>query len=239
MSGAIFPKLHRFREIHFVPFPKQLSTTFEGCPKLSTTNFKKTANFHHSLFFFFEIRCTHIFTSIHQFNQGENLLENPYKPPNFELNEEPNELEYVGFWARVGASLIDTIILLVVIYPILFAIYGKEYFSSEQFLAGFSDFFLSYVFPAIAIIVFWIYKSATPGKMVIRAKIVDARTGNQPSTGQLIGRYFAYYLSLIPLGLGYLWVAWDSKKQGWHDKLAGTVVVRPISRGTEAVKFED
>jgi uncharacterized RDD family membrane protein YckC len=82
------------------------------------------------------------------------------------------------------------------------------------------------------------YKSATPGKMVIGAKIVNARTGRQPSTGQLIGRYFAYYISLIPLGLGYLWVAWDPKKQGWHDKLAGTVVVRPIRR-TEPVKFPE
>ncbi len=173
-------------------------------------------------------------------------MENPYQPPKSELNKEPDELEkdsdeleYVGFWPRFGATLIDTIILLVVIYPILLAIYGEKYFSGEQILAGFSDFLLSYVFPAIAVIIFWIYKSATPGKMAIRAKIVDARTGRQPSTGQLIGRYFAYYLSLIPLGLGYLWIAWDSKKQGWHDKLAGTVVVRPINRGTKSVKFED
>ena len=57
--------------------------------------------------------------------------------------------------------------------------------------------------------------------------IVDARTGKAPSKGQLIGRYFAYYLSLLPLGLGFLWIAWDQRKQGWHDKIAGTVVIRP------------
>ncbi|EDN72346.1 hypothetical protein BGS_0628 [Beggiatoa sp. SS] len=84
-------------------------------------------------------------------------MENPYQPPKSELNKEPDELEtdsdeleFVGFWPRFGASLIDTIILLVVIYPILFAIYGEKYFSGEQILAGFSDFLLSYVFPAIA-----------------------------------------------------------------------------------------
>ena len=44
--------------------------------------------------------------------------------------------------------------------------------------------------------------------------------------GQLIGRYFGYLLSVIPFGLGLLWVAFDKKKQGWHDKMSGTIVVR-------------
>lgn len=166
-------------------------------------------------------------------------MENPYRPPQSELNTGPGRLEYVGFWARVWASIIDSILLLVIIYPILFAIYGKEYFEESHFILGFGDFLLSYVFPALAIIIFWIYKSATPGKLVIKAKIVDAKTGNKPSTGQFIGRYFAYYVSLIPLGLGMLWVAWDPKKQGWHDKLAGTVVVRPMNSGAEPVRFEN
>jgi uncharacterized RDD family membrane protein YckC len=82
------------------------------------------------------------------------------------------------------------------------------------------------VLPAVAVIVFWIYRQATPGKMAIGAKIVDEKTGGKPSTGQLIGRYFAYYVSTIPLLLGLIWVGIDARKQGWHDKLAGTLVVR-------------
>ena len=93
--------------------------------------------------------------------------------------------------------------------------------------------------PAIAIILFWIYRAATPGKMAISAKIVDVQTGGQPSTGQLVGRYFAYFISALPLGLGIFWVAFDKKKQGWHDKLAGTVVVRKINVGPESVAFEN
>ncbi len=73
--------------------------------------------------------------------------------------------------------------------------------------------------------------------MAIRAKVVDAKTGGVPSVGQCIGRYFAYILSAIPLCLGYIWVAFDPKKQAWHDKLAETVVVRPKKKDTE-VKFE-
>lgn len=149
------------------------------------------------------------------------------------------ELEYVGFWLRLWASLIDTILISMIVYPLLYALYGGDYFTGGQLFGGAGYVMVNYVLPAVAIIVFWMYKSATPGKMVIRAKIVDAKTGGQPSAGQLIGRYFAYYLSTIPLCLGFLWIAWDPKKQGWHDKLAGTVVVRPKGGGTQKVVFEN
>jgi uncharacterized RDD family membrane protein YckC len=154
------------------------------------------------------------------------------------MTGQDEEFEYVGFLPRLGATIIDSILLSMIIYPLLYTMYGKEYFLGERFIAGSGDFIVSYVLPAIAIIVFWIYKSATPGKMAIRATIVDAKTGLQPSNGQLIGRYFAYYISTIPLCLGFLWIIWDPKKQGWHDKLAGTVVVRPVGIKTEGVVFE-
>jgi uncharacterized RDD family membrane protein YckC len=99
------------------------------------------------------------------------------------------------------------------------------------------DFLISWVLPAIAVIVFWISKQATPGKMAVSARIVDATSGNPPSGGQCVGRYFAYFVSMFPLGLGLIWVAFDKRKQGWHDKLAGTVVVRSKRRGAEPVKF--
>jgi len=150
---------------------------------------------------------------------------------------EEKDLEYVGFWARVGATFIDVFLLLVVTMPPLLAFYGMAYFDGDELIKGPVDFILNYVFPVVAIVLFWRYKQATPGKMAIRAKVVDAKTGGVPSVGQCIGRYFAYFLSTIPLGLGYLWVAFDPKKQAWHDKLAGTVVVRPKKRDTE-VKFE-
>jgi uncharacterized RDD family membrane protein YckC len=62
--------------------------------------------------------------------------------------------------------------------------------------------------------------------MILSLEIVDAKTGGKPSTGQFIGRYFAYFVSTVPLCIGFLWVAFDRRKQSWHDKLAGTVVVR-------------
>ena len=145
------------------------------------------------------------------------------------------ELEYAGFWIRVGASLIDTLLLLIVTGPILTMIYGQSYWAGESTIQGFWDALFSYVLPAVAVIIFWIYKSATPGKMALRLKIVDANTGQKPSTGQLIGRYLGYYVSAFLLCLGFIWVGIDKRKQGFHDKLARTVVVR--DRGREKVTF--
>jgi uncharacterized RDD family membrane protein YckC len=135
--------------------------------------------------------------------------------------------EYVGFWARVGASLIDTILLLIVCIPLVTYFYGANYWlGGYSFIAGPADFLINWVFPAVAVILFWIYRQATPGKMAIHARIVDEKTGGKPSTGQLIGRYLGYYVSALPLLLGLIWVAFDPRKQGFHDKLAGTLVVR-------------
>ena len=151
---------------------------------------------------------------------------------------ENNQLEYVGFWARVGAVLIDTVLLMAIEFPLLLAFYGSAYFTADNSIQGPVDFMLDFVFPTVATILFWFWKQATPGKMALSAKIVDAETGKEPSIAQYIGRYFAYIISAIPFCLGFIWVAFDSKKQGWHDKLAGTVVVRSKIR-TEEVKFRE
>ncbi|MDH3209523.1 MAG: RDD family protein [Burkholderiaceae bacterium] len=150
-------------------------------------------------------------------------------------------IEYAGFWVRVGASLIDTVLVVCLIAPLLIAIDGWSYFEATEaaLTAGVTDFLLSWVAPAVAVITFWLYKQATPGKMVLSAKVVDAKTGNTMTVGQSIGRYLGYIVSTIPFGLGFIWVAFDAKKQGWHDKLAGTVVIRSKSRGPEPVKFEN
>jgi len=136
------------------------------------------------------------------------------------------EVKYAGFWIRVGAALIDTILIMIIIIPALTFIYGADYWVSESFFMGFWDLMFNYILPAVAVILFWIYKSATPGKIALNLSIVDAETGEKISKGQCLGRYFAYYISIIPLFLGLIWVGFDKRKQGWHDKLTGTVVVK-------------
>ncbi len=172
------------------------------------------------------------------------------------MNDAP-ELEYVGFWARVWACIIDTVLMLFIIVPVSLALFGRKeitsgfgyfgspdmlgsshFFESVNVLSGSSNFIISYVLPAVAVMAFWIARSATPGKMVIGATIVDAKTGGTPSVVQFIIRYVGYFVSTFPFCLGLIWVGFDKRKQGWHDKLAGTVVVRPKHRGTEAVRFD-
>lgn len=147
------------------------------------------------------------------------------------------DLEYAGFWVRTAATLIDTFLMLIIILPVLSIVYGQDYWLNETAVFGFWDVLLNYILPALVVVLFWTYKAATPGKMALKLAIVDAKTGGQPTTGQLVGRYLAYYVSLLPLCLGIVWVGIDKRKQGWHDKLAGTVVVRcPVQ---EPVRFDD
>lgn len=138
------------------------------------------------------------------------------------------EIVYVGFWARVLASLIDTIWMMPIIVPVLMAVYGSSHFvrTSDSAFAGPLDFLVQFVFPAIAVIIFWLARGATPGKMVIGARLVDAATLGKLTTGQAILRYIGYYASTIPLLLGLVWVGFDARKQGWHDKIAGTLVIK-------------
>jgi uncharacterized RDD family membrane protein YckC len=138
------------------------------------------------------------------------------------------ELRYVGFWARCGAALLDAVVLVALTYAVLIPVYGLDYFdgSRESLVAGPIDVLLSWVFPFVAVVLLWHYKQATPGKMAIRARVVNASTGERLSVARCITRYVATILAGLPLGLGLIWIAFDKRKQGWHDKIAGSVVVR-------------
>ena len=144
------------------------------------------------------------------------------------MDDTEDSIRYAGFWIRVAAAIIDSLLWAVITIPILIAIYGIDWLLGElpaYMIHGTWELLLSYLLPAIVVIVFWVCKSATPGKMITRIKVVDAETGNKLSTGQRIGRYLASYPATLPLFSGLIWVAFDKRKQGWHDKLARTLVV--------------
>lgn len=141
----------------------------------------------------------------------------------------PRDPKYAGFWLRFGASIIDIIVLLAIIVPIEIAVFGLQYpllAMEGKTLAV--DFWTQLVLPLLAMIVLWRYRSATPGLMLVSAKIVDAATLAPASMGKLTLRavvLLVMWLLFIPL-IGVLWIAFDKRKQGWHDKAAGTVVIR-------------
>ena len=134
-----------------------------------------------------------------------------------------DDLEYAGFWIRMWAFIIDSFLIGLIAIPFSSIMFGGAYIASVSLL---TDFLVSTLLPALFVIMFWVFKAATPGKMAISAKIVDIRTGESPSTARYIARYVGYLVSIIPFGLGFIWIAFDRRKQGWHDKLSGTAVVR-------------
>ncbi|MEH6550772.1 MAG: RDD family protein [Pseudomonadales bacterium] len=133
---------------------------------------------------------------------------------------------YAGFWLRFGASLVDSILLIMVLIVLLTLLYGTDFLYQDPLDMEFWPQFLQNILPAILTIYLWHRFGATPGKMLLRLKVVDAKTGDIPSVGQSVGRYFAYIVSTLPFFLGFIWIVFDKRKQGWHDKLAGTVVIQ-------------
>ena len=134
-------------------------------------------------------------------------------------------VRYVGFWARALASLIDSILLIALMTPLSFLVFGSFQYDDARRNPDLTHFLINTLIPAMAVIVFWVRVQATPGKMLVHARIVDAATGADPRPGQSVIRYLGYFVSTIVFGLGFLWIAFDPRKQGWHDKFAGTVVV--------------
>ncbi len=132
-------------------------------------------------------------------------------------------LVYAGFWVRTAASVVDSLLMLIISAPFPLLLHVLP---SDTAVLG-----ISTLFSALLVILFWRWKQGTPGKLMFRLRIVDASSGGEPSLGQWYRRYLGYVLSSLPLLMGFFWVAWDPRCQGWHDKLAGTVVIHSPRRG--------
>ena len=143
-------------------------------------------------------------------------------------------LRYAGFWRRLLALTLDSALYTALILPLLVMIYGPAYLhwwlgdSSELASYGFLDLLLTYVSPFVAVVAFWRTWQATPGKLLLDCRVVDARTLQPLGLRQAIIRALAYILSALPLYLGFVWAAFDKRKQALHDKVAGSVVIQVI-----------
>jgi len=145
-----------------------------------------------------------------------------------ETGQPPSRLvEYAGFWKRFLAAVIDLLIVLVIVVPLELALFGTDY--PELAMRGETlaeDFWIQIVL-FIALILFWRFAGGTPGLMAISAKIVDQGNFSRVPAARLVFRavLLALMLIIVPLGIGLLWIGFDRRKQGWHDKLAKTVVI--------------
>ena len=141
------------------------------------------------------------------------------------MENPPLPQHYAGLWLRLAATIIDSFLLFAVILPVLFAIYGVDYFKSDMRIQGIWDLLLQTLVPLLITVWFWRRYRGTPGKVILKLAVVDGSTGRAMTRGQAVGRYFAYIASTLPLGLGFIWIAFDPKKRALHDLLCGTQVI--------------
>lgn len=140
-------------------------------------------------------------------------------------------LSYAGFWRRLLAFFIDYLLLTALLAPLLFLVYGRGYFlwlaevDGLFEIYGVADLLLSKLLPFLLLVMLWRRLGATPGKILLDCRVVDAQTLEALSLRSAIIRAAGYILSALPVYLGFLWMAIDKRKQGLHDKLAGTLVM--------------
>ncbi|MEX6509163.1 RDD family protein [Jiella sp. M17.18] len=129
---------------------------------------------------------------------------------------EPQALVPAGFPVRLVAALLDGLILGFVNYALVaLAAPGAEG------AAGLATIVVGIVY----VIGFWVWKGATPGKMALGMTVVTA-DGHRPiGLGTAVLRYLGYLASGLVFCLGFLWIAFRRDKRGWHDMIAGTLVL--------------
>ena len=131
-----------------------------------------------------------------------------------------NAYQSAGFWARFAAALLDGLILAIPLNVVVRA--ASDSTAVVQLLS------------LIAGVAYYALLEGgatgqTVGKMALKIRVVDQDSW-QPNIGigRGIGRYFARWLSTIPLLLGYFWMLWDKDKQTFHDKLVRTRVIKVV-----------
>ncbi|MBA7609424.1 hypothetical protein ES703_16615 [subsurface metagenome] len=151
-----------------------------------------------------------------------------------EEQKEGIAVEYAGFWIRLVAYIIDWIVIWI-ISAILGGIFWMFTFPIWALGAPWDEVtrpfwlmnFPTWPLAAAYFICFWARRGETPGMMALKIRVVHADgTLLKWDWGAALLRFLGYIICWITLGLLFLWVAFDSRKQGIHDKFADTYVVK-------------
>ncbi len=134
------------------------------------------------------------------------------------------EFTYAGFWLRLAATIIDIVLIYGLLYVVFSIFFGYDVinFGSRVTLV---QILFEWIIPFFVVISFWVVKSGTPGKLLLKIKIVRFDSNEPASAQKLLLRYAAYFISTIPFCLGFFCILWDKEKRGWHDKISGTAVI--------------
>jgi len=154
--------------------------------------------------------------------------------------------EYVGFWPRAGAWAIDKVLVIALtslmawLYPEpglswhAFTACGLQFTCLRPLLPLLGMALLRWLLPAFATVLFLTRLRATPGKLLVKVEVVDAVSHQALSSKQAWARTLGCAVSYATLGFGHLMMIFDARKQSLHDKIAGSVVIRPAEVQTTA-----
>ncbi|MBM4271330.1 MAG: RDD family protein [Deltaproteobacteria bacterium] len=149
------------------------------------------------------------------------------------------EVRFGGFWRRLMAFFVDKIILFFISLFVLFGGFMSLRFGFPSLGSGFAmerfvqisfAFFSAYYLTMLLVgMLYFTYfhgtTGQTPGKIIFGLRVVQA-TGEKMTLGVGFLRWVGYIVSTAVFFIGFAWIAIDGKKRGWHDRIAGTVVVR-------------
>jgi len=149
----------------------------------------------------------------------------------------------VGFGRRLIATLTDGVLLVAFSFIVAFAIgfvgiFIQMFSPNEPLPLSQLIVVCGIILSVIYYVGYWSKSGQTIGKTLLGIKVIG-KDGGRLSRGKALLRYIGYIVSGIALSLGFLWIAFDRRRQGWHDKIAGTYVVyaeEEFSEG-DALKF--
>ena len=140
-------------------------------------------------------------------------------------------LQYGGFWVRFLAIILDGIVIGVITSALaVFALGGNTFVTTTEAGAVAVNYTTNAFGALIGLLYFvgfWGWRGQTPGMIPFNMRIVMADDGRKPDWVRMLLRYVGLLIGIVIFFLGVIWAGFDRRKQGWHDKMAGTVVVRP------------
>jgi uncharacterized RDD family membrane protein YckC len=141
---------------------------------------------------------------------------------------------YAGFWIRFLAYFIDSLIFgiptSILIFVLIVSSFAGQTPTPEELQAKTLPFDLIYLVVTAAYFTYFWSTGATPGMRLFRLRVVDADTQEHIGLGRALLRYVGFLISSFCCDIGLIWAAFDGRKQGWHDKIAGTVVILASGR---------
>lgn len=153
------------------------------------------------------------------------------------MNTPQTSNQYANFTQRLIAMIIDNVLFAVVMSPIFLMLFEQPSYTDAEMqevlrtqgimgLMNPKEMLFQQAFLFAITVFFWTRYAGTPGKLWLGIKVVDATTGKNLSPLQSVVRYLGYFIASLPMGLGFFWMLWDGKRQGWHDKFAHSVVIK-------------